>query len=314
MSDVTVSRTGQVNLAGDAAALYLKMFSGEVLNTFRSNSAYLDKHVVRTIQAGKSAQFPATGKIAAKYHVPGSQLTGTPIAHNERVITIDDLLLANVFIADIDEAMAHFDVRSEYSAQLGISLAEAFDMNVARVGILAARASATIAGQPGGSVINAGAGVRTNAALISSALFASAQTLDEKDVPGEDRYAFMRPVSYYAAASSPDLINKDWGGKGSISEGKFETLAGITAVKTNHIPNTNQSADATVRAKYRGDFSNTAMSVLHRSAVGTVKLMDLSMQSEYLTLFQATNMVARFAMGHGELRPESAIEIAAVAA
>lgn len=314
MSDVIVSRSGQVNLAGDTQALYLKVFSGEVLNTFNAKCVYQDKHVTRQIASGKSAQFPATGKITAAYHVPGTQLTGTPIAHNERVITIDDLLLANVFIADIDEAMAHFDVRSEYSKQLGEALAVAYDRNVARVSVLAARAAATIAGMEGGAVINAGVGVRTDAALIAASMFAAAQTFDEKDVPEGDRFAFMRPVSYYAAAASKDLINKDWGGAGSISQGKFETLAGITAVKSNHVPNTNETAAGDVRAKYRGDFSNTAMTIMHRSAVGTVKLMDLSMQSEYLTLFQATNLVARYAVGHGELRPECAIEVAAVAA
>ena len=41
----------------------------------------------------------------------------------------------------------------------------------------------------------------------------------------------------------------------------------------------------------------------------TVRLLNLSMQSEYLTLFQATNLVARYAVGHGILRPESSIEV-----
>lgn len=313
MADLNVSRSGQINLAGDTQALYLKLFSGEVINTFNAKCVYQDKHVTRQIASGKSAQFPATGKITAAYHVPGTQLVGTPVAQNEKIITIDDLLLANVMIADIDEAMAHFDVRSEYSTQLGEALAVAYDKNVARVSVLAARQAATIAGMAGGSVINGGATVRTNAAQISAAMFSAAQLFDEKDVPETDRFAFMRPVTYYAAAASTTLINKDWGGKGSISEGKFETLAGIMAVKTNHLPNTDQTADATVRTKYRGNFANTAMSITHRSAVGTVKLMDLSMQSEYLTLFQASMLVARYAVGHGDLRPECAIEVAAVA-
>lgn len=313
MSDVNVSRLGQVNLAGDTNALMLKVFAGEVLNSFNATCVYQDKHVIRSISAGKSAQFPATGKITAAYHTPGAQLTGTPIAHNERVITIDDLLLANVFIADIDEAKNHYDVRSEYTRQLGEALAVAFDKNVARVGVLAARAAATITGLAGGSVINGGANVRTDGDLIAAALFASAQKFDENDVPESERYAVMRPVSYYAAAANTKLINKDWGGAGSLSQGKIETLAGISIVKSNHVPNANDSAEASIPAKYRGNFTNTAMSVFHRSAMGTVKLMDLSMQSEYLTTHQATLMVARMAVGHGELRPECAIEVAAVA-
>jgi hypothetical protein len=44
-------------------------------------------------------------------------------------------------------------------------------------------------------------------------------------------------------------------------------------------------------------------------AVGTVKLMDLAMEAEYQTRFQGTLMVARYAVGHGILRPECAVEI-----
>ncbi|WP_417623147.1 phage capsid protein [Parasphingorhabdus sp.] len=311
MSNVTVSRLGQVNLANDVDALMLKVWSGEVLTAFNAACVYQDKHVTREIDGGKSAQFPATGKITADYHVPGTQLTGTPIAHNERVIVIDDLLVANTFIADIDEAKNHYDVRSEYTRQLGEALASAYDKNVARVAVLAAREGATITGEAGGSVINGGATVKTDGALIASALFASAQKFDENSVPDSERFALMRPATYYAAASSTDLINKDWGGRGSYADGKIETLAGITIVKSNHVPQTNESAAANVPTKYRGDFSATGFSVFHRSAVGTVRLMNLSMQSEYLTLFQATLLAARYAVGHGILRPECAIEVAA---
>lgn len=306
MADLSVSRIGQVNLAGDVDALNLKIFSGEVLTAFNMNCVYQDKHLIREIASGKSAQFPATGRITAAYHTPGTQLTGTPIAHNERVITIDDLLLANVMIADIDEAKSHYDVRSEYTKQLGEALALAFDTNVARTAVLAARASATITGEPGGSVIVGGANVRTDGNLIKAALFAAAQKFDENNIVDSDRNAFVKPVTFYAAAANTDLVNKDWGGKGGIAEGKIESLAGINIVKSNNVPNSNV---ATGPAKYQGNFANTAMSIFHRSAVGTCRLMSLSMQSEYLTLWQATALVARFAVGHGILRPECAIEV-----
>lgn len=309
MANVNVSRSGQVNLAGEVDALWMKVFAGEVLNVFNTACVYQDKHVTREISSGQSAQFPATGRITASYHVPGTQLTGTPIAHNERVITIDDLLLANVFIADIDEAKNHYDVRSEYTNQLGQALAVTYDKNVARNAVLAARASATIAGEAGGSVIIGGANVKTDGALIKNVMFGAAQKFDEQNIPEGDRFAFVRPVTYYAAAATTDLINKDWGGAGSLASGKIETVAGLTIVKSNHVPNADEAALADVPAKYRGDFSKTAMSIMHRSAVGTVRLLSLSMQSEYLTLFQATNLVARYAVGHGILRPEAAIEV-----
>jgi hypothetical protein len=52
---------------------------------------------------------------------------------------------------------------------------------------------------------------------------------------------------------------------------------------------------------------------MHESAVGTVKLMDLSMEGEYKIEYQGTLLVAKYAVGHGILRPESAVEIQAAA-
>lgn len=309
MTNVTVSRLGQVNLNGDAKALFLKVYAGEVLTAFNSANKFSDKHVIREIQNGKAASFPATGHAKAGYHTPGTMLVGSTIPHAERVITIDDLLVSDVFIADIDAAMNHYDVRSEYTKQQGEILAKVFDTNVARVGILAARDTATITGMPGGTQIAGGANVKTDGALIKAALFASAQKLDENDMPESDRFAFVRPATYYAAAATTDLINKDWAGRGSLADGTIETLAGITIVKTNHLPQSNDSA--VLPAKYAGDFSDTGFLVMHRSAVGTVRLMNLSVQQDYLVTHQATLSVARFAVGHGPLRPEGAIEIEA---
>ena len=60
---------------------------------------------------------------------------------------------------------------------------------------------------------------------------------------------------------------------------------------------------------YNVDASNHVALVFHKSAIGTVKLMDLAMESEYDIRRQGTLMVAKMALGHGILRPESAVTI-----
>src|SRR5258708_895078 len=127
MPNMAPSRPGQANSAGDPLALFLKVFAGEVLTAFAETNVALPRHMVRTISSGKSAQFPATWKGTAAYHVPGTQLTGTQVAQNERIITIDDLLVADRFIASIDEAMNHWDYRSVLSRDIGMALARTFD-------------------------------------------------------------------------------------------------------------------------------------------------------------------------------------------
>ena len=55
MADANVSRLGQINQAGDNLALFLKVFSGEVLTAFHRNNVFLEKSSVRSISSGKSA-------------------------------------------------------------------------------------------------------------------------------------------------------------------------------------------------------------------------------------------------------------------
>lgn len=307
MTDANVTHIGQANGAGALDALYLKIFGGEIITSFNTAVVMQDKQTVRQIAHGKSAAFPATGKITAGYHTPGTELLGSQsMKFNERVITIDDMLVAHEFIANIEEAKNHYDVRAPITEQLGQALAQAYDKNCFQVGTLAARAAATITGQQGGSVITS-ANARTDAAALSAAMFASAQKLDEKDVPSMDRWAFMLPAQYYLGASSTNLINKDWGGAGSIAQGTFESLAGITVVKSNNVP---QADVASGPAAYQGDFTDTAFIVLQKGAIGTVKLLDLAMETEYQVSRQGTLMVAKFAVGHGVLRPHCAVEVA----
>jgi hypothetical protein len=306
MADMTVSRLGQVNQAGDATALFLKVFAGEVLTAFRTATVFAERTMLRTISSGKSASFPATWKATASYHTPGQEINGQSLNHNERVITIDDLLIADIFIAQIDEAMNHFDIRSEYSFQAGDALAQQYDKNLAQLGYLAARAAATVTGgNGGGSVTDADAD--TNGASLATSFFDAVQLLDEKDVPERDRWGYLKPAQYYNLVETDKLLNRDFGGDpGTYSDGTLFRVAGVGIVKTNNLPTTNIT---TGPAAYQGDFSNSVSLIQHRSAQGTVRLLDLALESEYLIKHQGTLMVAKYAVGHGILRPESAVEI-----
>lgn len=305
MTDFTSLRVGQVNGAGDAKSLFLKTWSGEVLVAFEEANVVLNRHLTRQLASGKSAAFPATWKVTASYHTPGATIVGQTSNVNERVISIDDLLIAPVFIPSIDEAMNHFDYRSIYSTEAGRALAKQWDINVLQVGILAARASATITGGNGGSnVVNANFG--TSGSALASGLFSAAQALDEKDVPGMERAAYFKPAQYYLLAQNLNAINEDWGGKGSYSEGSVIKIADIEIVKTNHLPSTNVN---TGPSAYQGDFTNTRGLVMHKAAAGTVKLMDLATEMEYQIREQGTLLVSKYAIGHGILRPECAVEL-----
>lgn len=312
--DTTPSRLGQVNLANDVYSLFLKKFAGEVLTTFTTENIMMPLHTVRTISNGKSAQFPVTGTASAKYHTPGQDILDagnsylSQIRHGERVITIDNLLLSSTFIARIDEAMNHYDVRSIYSSELGRALAQKFDKTVLQVLSNTSSIAEAFTGSGTGTTLNKGTSVRTGANL-AAAIYEAAQTLDEKNIPSDGRYVVVKPAEYYAlvqelsAPSKPSPV-------GSYVNGDVAVVAGIRIYKSNNLPTTNVGAQETgTNTNYNGNFTNTVALVGHKAAIGTVKLLDLAVESEYQITHQGTLMVAKYAMGHGSLRPEAVVRI-----
>ena len=323
MSNATVSRLGLVNNTGtDFDALFLKVFSGEVLTAFTRNNIFNDQlHSVRTITSGKSAQFPVLGTATASYHTPGNLLTGgNQIRHGERLISIDDLLIADVFVSRLEELKNHYDVRAAYADELGKALAKTYDSNVAKMIANASRASSTLTGIAGGLTLTLGSGNTASANVsgdeIAAAIYDIAQAFDERDIPPTDRFCCLPPAEYYKLAESATrTVDVDFnpGGNGSFASGKIQQVAGIPVMMSNNIPQSNVSSNPSgANNTYSGDDSKTIGLVFHKSAVGTVKLMDMTTEitgNDYATMYQGTLMVAKYALGHGILRPECAATI-----
>ena len=319
MPNLTLSYPGQSQLSGDTDKLFLQLFSGEVLTAFDEVNVMQHLHRTRTISHGKSASFPVLGKASARYHTAGTPILGSnQIATAERVIAVDDLLIADVSIYDLDDAKNHYDVRREYSRQLGFALAREFDKKTMRVGVLAARSAGLIADEPGGSVINGGANVAVDGDSLATAIFGAAQIWDEKDVLEWERSVLVKPAQYYLLAQNTKALNKDWNSdNGTYNDGKIIKVAGVTIVKTNNLPNSVIEAVDGEKNNYAGNFSNTVALALQREAIGTVKLKDLSVQqsgADFNIVYQSTLMVGKYAMGHGILRPACAVEISKAAA
>ena len=73
MANAAPASIGRINAAGTEDALFLKVFSGEVLTAFERSSVTQGAEMVRSISNGKSASFPVMGRIGAAYHTPGTE-------------------------------------------------------------------------------------------------------------------------------------------------------------------------------------------------------------------------------------------------
>tara|TARA_R100001509_G_scaffold35067_1_gene18535 strand:- start:2539 stop:3519 length:981 start_codon:yes stop_codon:yes gene_type:complete len=323
MANASPVSVGKVNAGGSEDALFLKVFAGEVLTSFERASATEGADMVRAIASGKSAQFPVMGRISAAYHTPGTEITGSDVNHNEKVITINDLLISSVFLSNIEEAKNHYDVRGAYSSEIGRALAFQKDKHILQTIGQAAKTTTANVGDtnyPTGTVLTntniASATDATAANAMIEELFSAAKALDDNYVPKEGRKCFLRTEEYYKLANATNAINVDFSGNGSIAEGRVQRIAGIDLIPVPHFVSSNVTTGADAGSATQGgstpqavDLSNFVALVCHPSAVGTVKLMDLAVESEYDIRRQGTLMVAKYAMGHGVLRPEAAVGI-----
>ena len=314
---------GRVNTGGAEDALFLKVFSGEVLTSFERASKTEGADMVRSIASGKSATFPVMGRVGAEYHTPGAEIVGLNVNHNEKVITINDLLISHVFLSNLEEAKNHWSVRSAYSSEIGRALAFQKDKHILQtIGQAAQTTSANVAdtSYPTGTVLTntaiASATASTSANGFIDSLFDAAKTLDNNYVPSEGRVCFLKPEMYYKLANATNAINVDFSGRGSIAEGKVSMIAGITLIPVPHFVASNITTGVDAGSATQGgstpqavNLANYVCLVSHPSAAGTVQLMNLATEMEYDIRRQGTLMVAKYAMGHGVLRPEAAVGI-----
>jgi hypothetical protein len=246
----SLTRPGQSNSAGDARALYLKLFSGEMFKGFQNETIARDLVMKRTLKGGKSLQFIYTGRTTAEFHTPGNSILGNtdgapPVA--EKTITCDDLLISSAFVYELDEVLSHYDLRSEISRKIGYALAEKYDRLIFRAIARGARKASPITKanfvEPGGTQIRVGSSANDSDAFDSSALVAAfydaAAAMDEKGVSTEGRVGVLNPRQYYAliqAIGSNGLVNRDTQGDSLQKGNGIIEIAGIKVYKSMNIP------------------------------------------------------------------------------
>lgn len=343
MADADLKRLGQIKgtggswSAGETAqdgyrALFLKLGSAEVLSAFEEFCVFKGKTKERNIRGGKSMAFPITGKQQAAYHQPGTELTGgtnDPSDLNERVLTLDSLMVADAAIAEVDELMAYWPARQEITRELGRALAYEYDKRVARI-IYAAANNST---EPLAKSINEGrigstvelgtdytAGTATRQekgdALVN-AIFDARIEMEKKDVPTDNLYAVFGPEDYYAITMSSRAINTDFNGgngsNGTIADGRTMRVAGIPIYSSNHVTQPNYALVAgDCNAEYAQNLSKNKGLVFHKDCCGVLTLLSPALQvtsGDWNVSHQSTLMVARQSIGMGVLRAECAVSI-----
>jgi hypothetical protein len=242
MSDANVSHLGQIQGAGATDALWLTIFAGEVLSAFEIAVKLKDKVRTRTISGAKSAQFPATFRVNTRYHTPGTEILGQSVQANQVLITLDDMVVSDTFIAEIEELKNQYEVRSIYANEHGRSQALFYDRIISNTLVASARNTTPLfSGDGAGSSVtdqpDVGASADFTASgddLISGVNLAK-QRLDVNQVPVETMpvYSLLMPAQWYLVANSDKNINRFYNdGDASLHRQSLRTVSDIQIIKS----------------------------------------------------------------------------------
>jgi hypothetical protein len=242
MSDANVSHLGQIDGAGALDALWLKVFAGEVLTAFEIAVKLKGKVRTRAIKGAKSATFPATFRVRGRYHTPGTEILGQIVQANEKVITLDDMLITDTFVAQIEELKNYYDVSATYSGEHGRAQALFYDRVIANVLVQSARTSTELfVGDGHGTVITdqpdvgASADFSASGADLISGVNLAKQRLDENQVPVETMpvNALFKPAQFYLIANSDKALNRlTSDGANNVNRQVLRTVSDIEIIKS----------------------------------------------------------------------------------
>lgn len=322
MANSTPSRPGANLLGADPRELMLDLFGGEVITAFETATILRDKHQTKSLAKGKSFKFPAIWKAGGGYHTPGTEITGRQINHTELTVEPDDKLVSDVFVADIDELLNHYDVRQPYTKELGEFLARHYDANVLRTILLASRGGALFAGdQGGGAVVNAS--LATDGQALLDGVSAAKEAMDTKDVPVNSMplHAIFKPAQWYLMARTDKNLNRDFNGGGAtLQRQTLTTVDEINILKSNiasevfgvdnrAAPYSTAGDEKFIPSVYRGSFGTTVGAVWTPMAACSAIVQDVGFQIVDQPEKQGTLLIARMMVGTRQLRTKCAMEL-----
>ena len=295
----------------------IEVYYGLVLTAFERKTLFLDLVSVKTSEDGSSQRFPIIGQASdadVKTHVPGTNLTMSTVPVKDRTINIDALEYFAFTIDKFEDKVLHFETRPELAKQAGEALAVKVDKAVAEEIVIASQTSGTIGSDvvqaDGTEIVNAvidtGSTPKDKGNALIETVFKAVATMEGKDVTGE-KYLVVSPLIYSYLAQS-DGVNKDitFGNNGGIDKGTIMEVAGIKIFKSNYIPTDYVITDATNGAE-KG--AKVKAMVFTSEAVGVVKLLDITSETNYIPEQLADLVTTYYSYGMGVMKPGCACMI-----
>ena len=280
----------------------------ETLEAFNRTLVGLTNVRRQSIPTGKAGQFIIGGKTSdattPATYARGTQVDVTDAEFDERTIVLARPIYEAKRVDQFEERVAHYDIRSVITNQMGESLGNKVDKEVFDTILTASAGTGLVSNPDAGQVaaITYTGTAKAKGDLIAEAIFEAAARIQMNDV-NDAPVCVLAPIDYANLVQSDRAVNADYtNGNGGIDSGMVMEVAGVRVLRSNNLKGTKGGV---------GEAAEKLLGLVFTpEAAGVLELIGMTTnQEKQIDFLDATLMTAYYANGMGVLRPECAVAL-----
>ena len=306
--------TGNVTQSAvNSAGFIPEVWSDEIIAAYKKNlvAANLIKKMNMKGKKGDVVHFPAPARGSASAKTASSQVTLIAESGTEKTVTIDKHFEYSRLIEDFAEVQALSSLRRFYTDDAGYALATRIDTDLLNLAGFVqggtANYNTAVIGGDGSTAfdITANTNSGNETALTDAGIRKVIQTLDDADVPMDNRFFIVPPVARNVlmglARFTEQAFTGEAAGANTIRNGQIGDIYGVKTYVSTNCP--------TVATSSTTDVNPRVCLMAHPEFAVLVEQLGIRVQTQYKQEYLGTLLTADTLYGVGELRDTSAVAV-----
>ena len=268
------------------------IWSKEITRAFEANLILADKvsRFDADTAGAKTVTIPNLSNLSAVDKVSNTQVTLQAPTETSIILPLDQHKHTAFLIEDLLKAQNNYNLMSEYTQKAGYALRKAVDTSVANL--------ATGFSQSAGTY---------NTTINTAAVLSAVQTLDDADVPQDDRCWALKPHGVADLRTISDYTRYDGTGNagaaayGTVGNGSMDRKKGLVGMLYN--------APVYMTTQIAQTGNNISNMYFHKEAIALGMQQNVRVQSDYRLDYLGYLTVADVMYGVVERRDNAGVEL-----
>lgn len=234
-------------------------FDAMVKQTYQGMGKLRPTVTLRTGVVGSTMKFPKIGKGVASLRVPQTDVVPMNVAHSHATATLQDWL-ASEYTDVFMQAAVNYDEQRELATVIAGGLGRREDQLI--IDAMDAVGAASVTQNEGGA----------NTGLNIPKLLAAQKILDDRGVPGSDRFFVMSATGKQQLLTTTEATSSDYNTVKALVTGQIDTFIGFRFIMIE----TRTEGGLALAANVRTNFA------YHKDAVGLAVGIDMRTEVNYV--------------------------------